>query len=87
MAPQKKTLYDRVVQVCEEYLGPAGERFVRRQIDTHLDIEPEELQPKHLSKLAKWIALAFALLSDDKDDLDNLTADILTLKVEPSSRT
>lgn len=62
---QQTNLYDQAVQVSEEYLGPAGERFIRRQITTHLQIEPEDLQASHLPELAEWLHAAFAVLTSD----------------------
>jgi hypothetical protein len=47
-------LYKKAVKVSEEYLGPAGERFIRRQITTHLLIEPEQLKKQDLPQLAEW---------------------------------
>lgn len=59
------TLYDKVVNISEEFLGPAGERFIRRQIETHLEIVPENIQVKHLSKLVDWTRLTFTMVTSD----------------------
>ncbi len=69
-------LYDQAVQVTEEYLGPAGERFIRRQITTHLKIEPEALDKKDLPKLINWSSIAFALLTDNSEDINAFTQDL-----------
>jgi hypothetical protein len=71
-----------MVQVSEEYLGPAGERFIRRQITTHLKIEPEELDKKNLSKLIDWSSIAFALTTNNSDDIDSFTRDLRSLAVK-----
>lgn len=63
--PQKTNLYNEAVKVSEDYLGPAGERFIRRQIATHLQIQPELLQKRHLPELAEWLHAAFAVLTND----------------------
>ena len=73
------TLYHRTVQVTEDYLGPAGERFIRRQISTHLNIEPEALDKKNLSKLIDWSSIAFALVTDNSKDIDSFTHDLKSL--------
>lgn len=73
------TLYSQTVEVSVDYLGPAGERFIRRQISAHLQIEPEKLQHKHMSKLVKWSCLAFALLTKDSRQVDEFRTALLSL--------
>lgn len=74
------TLYDEVVSVTYEYLGPAADRFVSRQIRSHLGKDPEKLRKQDLKTLIDWFSLALALLSEDtklvkeySKDLKNLT--------------
>jgi hypothetical protein len=75
-------LYQKTVQVTEEYLGPAGERFIRRQISTHLNIEPEALDKRNLSQLIDWSSIAFALVTNNSQDVDAFTQDLKNLVVE-----
>lgn len=70
MAEQKKTIYQKIIAISEEYLGPAGERFMRRQIKTHLDIEPEKISKKHLDELANWAGLTFAVITNNAAEVD-----------------
>jgi hypothetical protein len=72
-------LYTKAVEVSEEYLGPAGERFIRRQISMHLAIEPEALSKQHMRKLINWSRLAFALLTSDQRMIDDFTDDLRSL--------
>lgn len=81
----KDTLYNKAVEVSEEYLGPAGERFIRRQINTHLGIEPESLKKSHMPKLTKWTELAFALLTDDSYQVKAYTDNLLSLGGQKSA--
>lgn len=74
-----KTLYSKTVAVTEEYLGPAGERFIRRQISTHLHIEPEALHEKNMAKLINWSSIALALLTNNPKDIDSFTRDLKSL--------
>jgi hypothetical protein len=76
---QNPTLYTRAVQVTEEYLGPAGERFLRRQIEEHLNIRPEDLKEKNLSRLINWLSIAFALLTNNEKDINAFTSDLKAL--------
>jgi hypothetical protein len=62
---KKNTTYKRVVRITHEYLGPAADRFIDRQIRNHLHKEPEEISEKDLSRLTDWIRLAVSLLTDD----------------------
>lgn len=78
----KNSLFNKTVEVSEEYLGPAGERFIRRQITTHLKIEPEQLNKKHLSKLIDWTSIAFALVTNNPKDIDSFTKDLKLLAVK-----
>lgn len=76
---QNNTLYHKTVRVTEEYLGPAGERFIRRQISTHLNMEPESLDKQNLNKLIDWSRLAFAMVTNDSKDIDSFTKDLKSL--------
>lgn len=76
---QSTSLYEETVKVCEEYLGPAGERFIRRQITTHLGITPESLDKRNLPKLVNWSKMAFALLTSDARDIEAFSRDLLSL--------
>jgi hypothetical protein len=80
MPTKTKPLYEKAVHVSEEYLGPAGERFLRRQITTHLGIKPESLTTKHIPKLVTWVGLTFAMLTDNPNDVDNFVEALLSLK-------
>jgi hypothetical protein len=73
------TIYTKAVQVSEDYLGPAGERFIRRQISTHLGIEPEALRGNDLQKLVTWTSLAFALLTNNTHEVKDFTRDLLSI--------
>jgi len=60
-------LYDQVVDVARVYLGPAAEKFVTRQIRTHLNIESAQLGKQHLDELAHWCNISGALaMNEDK---------------------
>lgn len=74
-----ENLYDQVVQTTYDYLGPAADRFVTRQIRNHLSKAPEELQKQDLHRLIDWISLAMALLSDDQELVARYIADLKEL--------
>lgn len=80
----RSLLYEDVVCICEEYLGPAGERFIRRQISSHLEIEPETLTKQQLPQLVSWASIAFALITSNTKEVDDFTEALLSLA--PKSR-
>jgi hypothetical protein len=65
MISTRKSLYDQVVEITSQYLGPASERFISRQIQMHIGKEPQDLTHKDLEKLIDWIKLSIALLTED----------------------
>jgi hypothetical protein len=69
-------LYDDVVRVTYQYLGPAADRFVVRQIRNHLGKDPSELRPKDLRQLIDWIQLAMRLISKDDEVIDQYIAEL-----------
>jgi hypothetical protein len=59
-------LYDDVLAVSREYLGPAAERFLSRQISERLDLpSKEDLAAHHMEELAKWCQSSGSLYLDD----------------------
>lgn len=73
------SLYDGAVETSKLYLGPAGERFMRRQITTHLKIEPEKLSSKDLPELVSWVKITFALLTDNSKYVHEFADKLLAL--------
>ena len=63
-------LYLDAVDISRDYLGPAGERFMRRQISTHLNKEPETLLKGDIPHLITWIRPTLALLTTDTKLID-----------------
>ncbi len=63
---KKLSLYDSVIQITSDYLGPAAERFIDRQIENHLNKSPRDLRQKDLEVLIDWARVAVALLTEDR---------------------
>ena len=61
------SLLDQILEISQDYLGPAAERFIDRQISTHLKKHPEKITRQDIYKLIDWIKLSFALLTNDTD--------------------
>jgi uncharacterized protein YegL len=76
---RQNSLYEEVVHVTYEYLGPAADRFVARQIRNHLQKDPGELKQKDLRKLIEWIQLAMRLVSSDSRIIDRYITELQSL--------
>lgn len=76
-------LYNDVVQITQDFLGPAAERFIDRQIKTHVNKEPAELTQADLKQLSEWLKVAIALLTEDETTVKQYTDDILKLAGKP----
>lgn len=74
-----KSLYEEVVSITYEYLGPAADRFVVRQIRNHLGKEAQQLRKKDLASLIDWIRLAMLLLSNDERLVEKYITQLKTL--------
>lgn len=81
---RSNTTYDRIVGITHEYLGPAADRFIDRQVRNHLHKEPEKITEKDLQKLTDWIKLAVSLLTDDSDVVDEYIAQLLQIANKPN---
>jgi uncharacterized protein YegL len=77
--------YDQVVKVTYVYLGPAADRFIARQVENHLDKQPQNLSPSDLEKLIDWIKLSISMLTEDVEIVEEYVAELkkLTLKTKP----
>jgi hypothetical protein len=58
-------IYESVVGITHDYLGPAADRFIARQVHNHLHKEPEKITKEDLSQLVDWIRVAVSFLTDD----------------------
>lgn len=72
-------LYDRVVRITRVYLGPAADRFIARQVQNHLQKEPQALSSEDLGRLIDWIRVAVSLLTEDNDIIEEYTTQLQEL--------
>lgn len=71
--------YQKVVDITEEYLGPAADRFIRRQCEFHLNKSAEQINKRDLPKLAYGVGIALGLLVDDKETVNKAVKQISTI--------
>ena len=76
---KQQVLYDQVVGITQEYLGPAADRFISRLIDAHFQKTPQQLGPKDIPQLSEWIKVSLGLLTDNKMVVDECENRILQL--------
>lgn len=60
----------QIITISRDYLGPASERFIDRQVETHLKKPVDEITRNDIVKLVEWIRLAFALLTNDSREVE-----------------
>jgi hypothetical protein len=81
-----KNIYQKVVYTSAEYLGPAAERFIRRQITTHLDKRPEDITAKDIAELTNWVKQTFALLTENHELVEAFARDLGEIAQSSSTR-
>lgn len=59
-------LYNRVIRITYDYLGPLSKRCIDRQIAHHLGKHPEEIDENDLESLISWIEVLATLLTGDR---------------------
>jgi hypothetical protein len=79
MSAASQTVYEQVVEVTAEYLGPAAERFVAREVEAHLGKKPKDLTRADVIKLHDWSKLAIALLTEDSKMVEEFSSNLLAI--------
>ena len=74
-----QSVYNQLVKITQDYLGPAAERFIDRLVDSHLNKPPAELSSKDIPKLSEWIKVSLGLLTNDRRLIDECEQRILRL--------
>ncbi len=72
-------LYGQLVEITEDYLGPAASRFIDRQIEFHLGKQPDEIADKDILKLAEWGKISLGMLTEDAQMVADFERRILAL--------
>lgn len=64
---RRVNVYKRLIEITNDYLGPAAERFIDRQIRSHLHKNPKDITKAELLLLVDWIRAAVSLLTNDRE--------------------
>lgn len=65
MSATHNKIYRAIVEISQDYLGPAASRFVDRSIYNHLHKMPEEITTEDLKQLIEWVRVSVAVLTED----------------------
>ena len=66
MTIETDQLYSKIIEIAQDYLGPAASRFIDRQISNHLSKSPEAITPNDLPTLINWAKIGMSVLTDDQ---------------------
>ena len=73
---QIPSVYDKVVEVTEVYLGSSAERFISWQIENHLHKSPKDLSCSDLHNLIDWISIAASVMVEDNKQIDQYVTEL-----------
>lgn len=62
--------YNEILNITRDYLGPAADRFVSRQVNRHIRKEPGDLQKSDIPMLAIRIRSGLLVLTHDAEIVD-----------------
>jgi uncharacterized protein YlxP (DUF503 family) len=82
----KSKLQEQILEISRDYLGPAAERFIERQVNTHLKKDFNSITKSDVVKLVDWIRLSFALLTNDGQLVDEYAERLLEAAKGNSSK-
>lgn len=60
-----KTLYERIADITEDYLGPATPRFLNRIAMNHIGKPAAKLAKSDLPEFITWVQVAANILSEN----------------------
>lgn len=79
VAAPNSSFYSKILRVSYQYLGPATDRFIARQIENHLHKAPNRIKEQDLEPLIDWIRLAMNIVSDDEKLVNQYIAELQSL--------
>jgi hypothetical protein len=62
----REDYYDKILSIIKDYLGPAADRFISRQIHLHIKKDPQDLQRSDIPMLAIRIRSGLLVLTRDE---------------------
>ncbi len=74
-----ESYYNKIISITNDYLGPAAQRFVDRQIQTHLRKNPNELEKSDIQPLAIRIRSGLMVLTNDEASVEEAFRRIISV--------
>jgi hypothetical protein len=62
--------FSQLVDITEQYLGPAAERFLIRHVDFHCKKNVKDINIQDIAKLKSSLVISFGLLIKDKKTVE-----------------
>jgi hypothetical protein len=66
----QNSFYQAIVEISEDYFGPASRRFINRIALSHLGKPGERLTQKDLPELITWVQLAASVMTDNSEAIE-----------------
>jgi hypothetical protein len=63
---KQNSIYNDLVNITSQYLGPAAERFIDRQVFNHLGKDSRNITKKDVDSLLDWLQGSVSLLTDNE---------------------
>ena len=74
-----KVVYDEMIDIARDYLGPAAGRFISSQIEFHLKMEPDQINLSDIPKLESWLRVSLAMISDDESSINEFVERLMKM--------
>lgn len=71
--------YEELIRIVSQYLGPAAERFIMRQVEMHVRKPATDLTAEDMQVLSKSIPTALDVLDVGEVDVDEVEKHIQSL--------
>lgn len=79
------SLFNDIVVLSGDYLGPAAERFVTRQVHFHLKKEPAELNHHDISQLVEWLRVSMSVITQNEKLIEEYMGRVTDLQESTGS--
>ena len=74
-----QTLYEEIIRILEDYLGPSAKRFVDRQVAFHLQKLPSDIDLSEIPNFVEWTRVTLGLLTEDHAMVDECADRLMAL--------
>ena len=79
-ATKTSVVYEEIVDITHDYLGPSSRRFITKLAKSHLGKKPSQLTRSDVNELHKWGIQSFAHVAENDKMVDEFSTRLLALK-------